>query len=67
MMAGVAEEATLRPLAEADLVILERLTQDPAATGEFAWLGWHHLAQYRQWWEDNRLITDDGGLRGRGG
>ena len=58
----MAEEVTLRPLAEADLVILERLTQDPAATGEFAWLGWHNLAQYRQSWEDHRLITDDGGI-----
>lgn len=51
----MAEEVTLRPLAGADLVILERLTQDPAATSEFAWLGWHNPAQYRQSWEDNRI------------
>ena len=36
MMSGMDDEVTLRPLAEADLVILERLTQDPAAAGEFA-------------------------------
>jgi RimJ/RimL family protein N-acetyltransferase len=61
MMAGMDDEVMLRPLAEADLVILERLTQDPAAAGEFAWFGWHKLAQYRQAWADNRLISDDGG------
>ena len=62
MMSGMNGEVSLRPLTEADLVILERLTQDPAATGEFAWLGWHKLAQYRQSWADNRLISDDGGM-----
>ena len=62
MMAGMDEAVTLRPLTEADLVILERLTQDPAATGEFAWLGWHKLGQYRRSWADNRLISDDGGI-----
>jgi len=62
MMSGMDGEVTLRPVAEADLPILERLTQDPAATGEFAWLGWHKLTQYRQWWADNRLISDDIGM-----
>ena len=62
MMSNMDDEVTLLPLAEADLVILERLTQDPAATGEFAWFGWHRLAQYRQSWADNRLISDDDGI-----
>lgn len=62
MMAGMDDEVTLRPLAEADLAILERLTQEPTATGEFAWFGWHKLAQYRQSWADNRLISDDDGI-----
>ncbi len=62
MMAGVAGGLTLRPAAEADLAILERLTQDPGATGEFAWLGWHKLTRYRQWWAENRLISDDTGI-----
>ena len=62
MMAGMDDEVTLRPLDEADLVILDRLTQDPAAVGEFAWFGWHNLAQYRQSWADNRLISDDDGI-----
>ena len=62
MMAGVAGDLTLRPAAEADLAILERLTQDPGATGEFAWLGWHKLTRYRQLWAENRLISDDIGI-----
>ena len=62
MMAGVEDDLTLRPAAEADLAILERLTHDPGATGEFAWLGWHKLTRYRQWWAENRLISDDIGI-----
>jgi RimJ/RimL family protein N-acetyltransferase len=62
MMAGVADDLTLRPAAEADLAILERLTQDPGATGEFAWLGWHKLTRFRQRWAENRLIGDDIGI-----
>jgi RimJ/RimL family protein N-acetyltransferase len=62
MMAGMDDDVALRPLAEADLTILERLTQDPAATGEFAWMGWHKLVQFRQSWAENRLITDDTGI-----
>jgi RimJ/RimL family protein N-acetyltransferase len=61
-MAGVADDVTLRPAAEADLAILERLTQDPGATGEFAWLGWHKLTRFRQRWAENRLIGDDIGI-----
>src|SRR5215813_3565398 len=61
MMPGM-DDVTLRPVAKADLGILERLTQDPAATGEFAWLGWHNLARYRQSWAANRLISNDDGI-----
>lgn len=56
------DHLTLRPVAEDDLPILDLLTQDPAATGEFAWLGWHDLTRYRQWWADNGLISDDVGI-----
>ena len=62
MMSNMDDEVTLRPLDEADLVILDRLTQDPAAVGEFAWFGWHKLGQYRRSWADNRLISDDDGI-----
>jgi RimJ/RimL family protein N-acetyltransferase len=56
------DDLALRPVAEADLAILERLTQDPGATGEFAWLGWHNLTRYRQWWAEDRLVGDDVGI-----
>ena len=62
MMAGMDDDLTLRLVAEADLPILERLTQDPASTGEFAWLGWYKLTRYRRWWAENRLISDDIGV-----
>ena len=62
MMSGMDDDVRLRLVAAADLSILERLTQDPASTGEFAWLGWHNLTKYRQWWTDNGLISDDIGI-----
>jgi RimJ/RimL family protein N-acetyltransferase len=62
MMAGMDDDLTLQPVAEADLLIVERLTQDPASTGEFAWLGWYKLTRFRQWWAENRLISDDVGV-----
>jgi len=51
----MGDDSTLRPVAEAGLPILERPTQDPAAAGEFAWLGWQKLTRYRRWWAENRL------------
>jgi RimJ/RimL family protein N-acetyltransferase len=62
MMAGMDDVVTLRLVAEDDLAILERLTQDPGSTGEYAWLGWHHLTRYRQWFAENRLVGDDIGI-----
>jgi RimJ/RimL family protein N-acetyltransferase len=59
MMAGMTEDVTLRLVAEDDLPVVEALTQDPAMTGEFAWLGWYKLTRFRQWWAENRLISDD--------
>ena len=62
MMAGMDDDVALRLVAEADLPILERLTQDPQSTGEFAWLGWYKLTRFRQWWTENRLVSDDIGV-----
>ncbi len=62
MMADMDDDVALRLASEADLAIVERLTQDPGATGEFAWLGWHKLTRFRQWWTENRLISDDNGI-----
>jgi RimJ/RimL family protein N-acetyltransferase len=56
------DHVMLRLVAEDDLNILDRLTLDPDATGEFAWMGWHDLLRFRQWWAENRLISDDVGI-----
>ena len=56
------DDVALRLVAEADLPLLERLTQDPESAGEFAWLGWYKLTRFRQWWAENRLIGDDIGV-----
>ncbi len=53
---------TLRPVGEEDLPLLERLTQDPAAAGEFAWTGWRDLLRFRRGWAEDRLVGDDGGI-----
>jgi RimJ/RimL family protein N-acetyltransferase len=56
-------ELTLRPVGEDDLTVLERLTQDPHSTGEFAWFGWHDPYRYRRRWAENGLLgTEDGTL-----
>jgi RimJ/RimL family protein N-acetyltransferase len=62
MIPVMDDHLTLRLVAEDDLPILEQLTQDPDSTGEFAWFGWYKLTRFRQWWADNRLISDDIGV-----
>jgi RimJ/RimL family protein N-acetyltransferase len=62
MMAGTADDVTLRLVDEDDLPMVEALTQDPAMTGEFAWLGWYKLTRFRRWWAENRLISEDIGV-----
>jgi RimJ/RimL family protein N-acetyltransferase len=51
----------LRPVREEDLSTLERLTQDPENTGEFAWFGWFHPRNYRREWTEDGLLHDGGG------
>jgi RimJ/RimL family protein N-acetyltransferase len=62
MIAAMDDSLALRPVAEDDLPALERLTQDPAAAGEFTWTGWRNLLRFRQRWAENRLISDDSGV-----
>jgi RimJ/RimL family protein N-acetyltransferase len=62
MMAAMDDFLALRPVAEDDLAFLERVTQDPAAAGEFAWTGWRDLLRFRQGWAEDRLIREDGGI-----
>ena len=55
-------DLALRPVAEEDLPFLERLTQDPATAGEYAWAGWRDLRRFRKEWAEDRLVGDDGGV-----
>jgi RimJ/RimL family protein N-acetyltransferase len=55
-------DLALRPVAEEDLPFLERLTQDPATAGEYAWAGWRDLRRFRREWAEDRLVGDDGGV-----
>jgi RimJ/RimL family protein N-acetyltransferase len=58
----MAEELRLRPAGEDDLAVIEKLTQDPGVTGEFAWFGWHDPPRWRRRWAETRLIDEDGGV-----
>jgi RimJ/RimL family protein N-acetyltransferase len=56
------DQLRLRPVAEADLPVIERLTGDPEAAGEHSWHGWIDPRLWRRRWEDNRLLAEDGGM-----
>jgi RimJ/RimL family protein N-acetyltransferase len=58
---GMTEEIALRPAREDDLPMLEELTQDPEKTGEFEWFGWSDLRRWRRGWDENGLISPEGG------
>ncbi len=57
----MSDEVALRPVREDDLAMLEELTQDPEKTGEFEWFGWADLRRWRRDWEENGLISPEGG------
>jgi RimJ/RimL family protein N-acetyltransferase len=57
----MSDEVSLRRVREDDLEILEKLTQEPESTGEFAWFGWHDVLRWRRAWAENRLAGEDGG------
>ena len=57
---GVSVE--LRPVAEGDLDLLERLTNDPVATGEHQWFGWHDPGYLRRRWHETGMLTTDSGM-----
>lgn len=50
----MGDQLRLRPAQEDDLTILEKLTQDPETTGEFAWFGWRDPSRWRRGWAENR-------------
>lgn len=57
----MGDEIILRPVREDDLPMLEELTQDPGKTGEFEWFGWSDPRRWRRGWDENRLLSEDGG------
>ena len=59
---GMGDHLGLQPVAEEDLLMLEKLTWDPAVAGEFAQFGWFDLLWWRRQWAENKLISDDGGV-----
>src|ERR1700743_448049 len=57
----MSDEIALRPVREDELPVLDELTQDPDRTGVFQWFGWSDLRHWRRGWDENRLISQDGG------
>jgi RimJ/RimL family protein N-acetyltransferase len=55
------DQLRLRPVAEEDLAVIERLTGDPEAAGEHSWHGWADPRDWRRRWEESRLLAGDGG------
>jgi RimJ/RimL family protein N-acetyltransferase len=61
MILSMDDQVELRPVSEDDLPVLKELTQDPDKTGEFGWFGWFDWQRWRRGWDENRLLSDDGG------
>lgn len=57
----MAEQVALRPVASDDLPVLLQVTQDPESTGEFEWFGWTDPRAWQRGWEENGLLSPDGG------
>jgi hypothetical protein len=55
----MTNQLELRPDEEEDLPLLQKLTQDPEATGEFGRFGWFDPGRWRRGWDDNGLIGPD--------
>jgi RimJ/RimL family protein N-acetyltransferase len=56
------DQLRLRPVVEEELPILQRLTQDPEAAGQYSWYGWFDSSRWARRWADNGLIGDDLGV-----
>ena len=61
MISGMDTDLTLLPVEEDGLPLLEKLTWDPEATGEFERLGWFDRRRWRRGWAKNCLLGEDGG------
>jgi RimJ/RimL family protein N-acetyltransferase len=61
MIVDMGNQVTLRPVAEDDLPMMEKLTWDPETAGEFARFGWFDTRMWRRGWAEDGLIGPDGG------
>ena len=52
MISGMDTDLTLLPVEEDGLPLLEKLTWDPEATGEFERLGWFDRRRWRRGWAE---------------
>jgi RimJ/RimL family protein N-acetyltransferase len=57
----VAQNVYLRPVTEADLPLVERLTKDPDEAGPFAFYGYRDTAHMRRDFAENGLLGPDAG------
>jgi RimJ/RimL family protein N-acetyltransferase len=57
----MSDRMELRLVGEDDLPVVEALTQDHETTGEFQWFGWNNVRHWRRGWDENGLISPDGG------
>lgn len=51
----------LRLASEADVPMMEELTQNPELTGEYQWFGWSDRRRWRRGLDEDGLIGPDGG------
>lgn len=58
----MADQVTLRPVAEDDLSFLELMTNDPARAGQHEWRGWSNPGSLRRGWAETGLLGDTGGM-----
>jgi RimJ/RimL family protein N-acetyltransferase len=58
---GRAAGVALRPVAEADLPLIERLRGDPGLAGPFLWEGFTDVRRFRRRWESDGMLGEDTG------
>ena len=56
------DKVKLQPVAEDDLSFLERMTNDPATTGQHEWHGWSDPGTWRRAWAEAGLLGENGGV-----
>ncbi|MGI5338073.1 GNAT family N-acetyltransferase [Streptomyces sp. CA-181903] len=52
----------LRPVQDDDFPELNRFLTDPETVGPFQWTGWTDPRAWRRRWEENGMLSDDGGV-----